>query len=200
MHVTYWEEFKHLLTWAHENVASTLYSCWSAHAALKIFYDINREQQTNPDGTPQKVTGLFSHALKDQFVSLLTMGLPDVVICPHSHWSGIPRNAVAKEPELKILLENPEAGILLLEGRKGREVYLQGHPEYAADALRKEFERDRSPERFGKNAPLPKNYFLGGGQGFSPNMWRSNAVVLFHNWINLVYQTTHFDLREPLMD
>ena len=199
--VHYWNELKDLLAWARENVASTLYSCWGAHAALKIFYNIERERYTNPDGTPRKITGLFEHPLRDQFVSPLTVGLPDLVYCPHSHWSGVPREEVLKQNELSILLENPEAGILLMEGRKGRDVYIQGHPEYAADALRKEYERDLSPDRFGERAPFPAHYFAEGNkEKSSPNLWRANGVVLFHNWINFVYQTTNYDLRKALMD
>lgn len=199
--VHYWKELKELLAWAREHVASTLYSCWGAHAALKVFYGIERERYSNADGTPRKITGVFEHKLTDQFVSSLTIGLPDIVLCPHSHWSGVPREDVLKQSELLILLENPEAGILLMEGRKGREVYIQGHPEYAADALRKEYERDRAPDRFGEKAQLPQGYFEGGDEKKpSPNLWRASGVVLFHNWINFVYQTTNFDLKKTLMD
>src|SRR3989338_4801193 len=198
--VHYWKEFVEVATWARENVASTLYSCWGAHAALKVFYNIERERYTNPDGTAKKITGIFKHTLADQFASPLTVGLPDVVLCPHSHWSGIPRSEVVKQPELRILLESPEA-IMLIEGRKGREVYVQGHHEYAADALRKEYERDRSPEKYGDKAPMPQDYFEGGDLSkSSPNLWRASAVVLFHNWVNFVYQTTNFDLKKALMD
>jgi len=198
--VHYWKEFEELAKWARDNVASTLYSCWGAHAALKVFYGIERERYTNPDGTPRKITGLFEHKLADQFASPLTVGLPDVFVCPHSHWSGIPRKAVARQKDLRILLESPEA-VLLIDGRKGREVYLQGHPEYASDALRKEYERDRSPERLGEKAPIPQDYFAGGDvNNPSPNLWRASAVVLFHNWVNFVYQTTNFDLKKALMD
>lgn len=199
--VHYWSEFKKLVEWARKDVASTLYSCWGAHAALKVFYDMERERYANPDGTPRKITGVFKHLLRDQYVSPFTIGLPDVVLCPHSHWSGISRSDVVKQSELSILLENPEAGILLMQGRGGRELYIQGHPEYAADALRKEFERDRTPERFGNKAPLPKGYFADGDlEKSSPNLWRANGVVIFHNWINHVYQTTNFDLKKALMD
>ena len=199
--VHYWREFKELVGWARKSVASTLYSCWGAHAALNVFYGIERERYTNKDGVPRKITGLFEHNLSDQYMSPFTIGLPDIVLCPHSHWSGVPRGEVRKQPELRILLENPEAGILLMEGRGGRELYIQGHPEYAADALRKEYERDRLPERFGEKAQLPQGYFVDGDFNKpSPNLWRASGVVLFHNWINHVYQTTNFDLRKTLME
>ena len=196
--VHYWEEFRELITWAREHVASTLYSCWGAHAALKLFYNIDRETYTDTEGKPRKITGLFSHPLKNHLASSFTQGLPDEVLCPHSHWRGIPGDAVRKVPELQLLLENEEAGVLLVMGRGGRDVYVQGHPEYAADALRKEYRRDR--EKSGPNAPFPKGYFPGDDVNAPPkNLWRSTGTILFGNWVNFVYQTTNFDLKKALM-
>jgi homoserine O-succinyltransferase len=197
--VAYWRELQDVLDWAREHVASTLYSCWGSHAALKQFYGIERESYTDASGAPRKITGVFPHTLANHLVSPLTVGLPDIVWCPHSHWKGIPR-AATTHPELRVLLENPEAGILLMEGREGRDVYLQGHPEYLWDALGKEYARDASPERFGDHAPFPRGYFPDDDTTRRPpNIWRGTGTIIFRNWINHVYQTTHFDLTKTLM-
>lgn len=199
--VQYWDELKDLFAWARGHVASTLYSCWGAHAAMKLFYNIDRERYKDPKGKPRKITGVFSHPLKNHLASPFTQGLPDEVLCPHSHWRGIPRAKVKKIPGLKILLENKDAGILLMSGRGGRDVYIQGHPEYAADALRKEYARDSSPKKFGKRAPFPQGYFPGDNIKTHPkNLWRGTGTIFFRNWTNFVYQTTHFDLRKTLME
>lgn len=198
--VEYWEELKTIFSWARENVASTLFSCWGTHAALKHFYGIKRESYIDNLGNPRKITGVFSHHLQNDKISPLTRGLPEEVLCPHSRWKGISPDQVAKHSDLKILLSNQEAGILLASGRNGREVYIQGHPEYERDALKKEFQRDSSPEKFGKNAPFPLHYFPENNPNLDPkNTWRGTGTILFHNWINFVYQTTHFDLQKVLM-
>jgi homoserine O-succinyltransferase len=199
--VHYWDELKSLLTWAREHVASTLYSCWAAHAALKLFYDIDRESYTDREGKPRKITGVFPHNLTDHLASPFTQGLPDTVLCPHSRWKGIPREKVAHAPDLTTLLENDDAGILLISGRDGREVYIQGHPEYAADALRKEYARDQKAEAGGHDVPFPVGYFPGDDIEQTPsNVWRGNGTVFFRNWINFVYQTTHFELGKTMME
>lgn len=198
--VRFFEQLCEIIDWAHENVASTLYSCWAAHAALYHRYGIKREQYYKEGADRKKITGVFTHELPDHLVSPLTRGLSEEVQFPHSRWNGIPRAEVEKKSELQILLESKEAGICLLTGRKGREVYIQGHPEYEANALAKEFFRDRAPDRFGENAPFPVNCFPSNDLSKTPrNHWRSHARVLFDNWINYVYQTTHFDLRKPVM-
>jgi homoserine O-succinyltransferase len=44
---------------------------------------------------------------------------------------------------------------------------------------------------------LPKNYFPGDNPQAQPrNSWRSHAHLLFGNWINEIYQTTPFDVRD----
>ena len=146
------------------------------------------------------MTGVFAHELVDHIASPFTRGLPEMVLCPHSHWKGSPRSAIAAKGELKILLDNDEAGWLLIEGRDGREVYLQGHPEYSADSLKKEYVRDFLPEKFGERAPFPLHYFENDDPASHPkNTWRATGTVLFQNWINHVYQTTHFELGKGLM-
>ena len=88
-----------------------------------------------------------------------------------------------------------------MSGNKGREVYIQGHPEYASDALRKEYSRDQHADRFGLNAPFPVGYFPGEDITSTPkNHWRATGTVFFHNWVNFIYQTTHFDLRRQAME
>ena len=198
--VTYWDELKDIMDWASSNVASTLSSCWGAHAALKNFYAIDRESYIDAEGSARKMTGVFAHELVDHIASPFTRGLPEMVLCPHSHWKGSPRSAIAAKGELKILLDNDEAGWLLIEGRDGREVYLQGHPEYSADSLKKEYVRDCVLDRDGDQAEFPQHYFPNDDTTGEPhNTWRGTGTIFFHNWINHIYQQTHFDLKKTLM-
>ena len=55
-----------------------------------------------------------------------------------------------------MLAWSEEAGVYLVEGRGGREVYVTGHPEYDADTLALEYRRDLNK---GINPDIPANYF-----------------------------------------
>jgi homoserine O-succinyltransferase len=44
---------------------------------------------------------------------------------------------------------------------------------------------------------MPAHYFPGGDPLKLPeNRWRAHAHLLFGNWINQVYQTTPYDLKD----
>jgi homoserine O-succinyltransferase len=44
---------------------------------------------------------------------------------------------------------------------------------------------------------VPKNYFPDDDPRQPPlNRWKSHAHLLFGNWINEIYQTTPYDLRD----
>ena len=49
----------------------------------------------------------------------------------------------------------------------------------------------------GKPIEIPANYFPRNDPGLPPeNRWRSHAHLLFGNWINELYQSTPFDLKD----
>lgn len=197
--VYFWEELKDIIKWAHSHVASTVYSCWGMHAALNIFYDVERETYTNNKGKKRKLTGVFEHELKDHLVSPFTKGMNELVYCPHSRWSGIKKEDLQKN-NIQILLGNNEVGVLLAIGREGREVYLQGHPEYSADSLKKEYLRDLQNITTNDDPQFPLHYFPNDNRECEPrNIWRSTGTILFNNWVNHVYQTTHYILGKGLM-
>ena len=75
-----------------------------------------------------------------------------------------------------------------------RGFYVFNHLEYDRETLKGEYDRDVA-----KGAPiaLPHNYFPNDDPGLAPpNMWRAFANVVFHNWLNYVYQGTPYDLRD----
>jgi len=68
------------------------------------------------------------------------------------------------------------------------------HIEYDSSSLAEEYFRDVAA---GKAIAPPANYFPGNDPKRAPqNHWRSHAHLLFGNWINQLYQTTPFDLRD----
>ncbi len=49
----------------------------------------------------------------------------------------------------------------------------------------------------GTEIQLPRNYFPDDDPSKPPvNTWRSNAHILFGNWLNLIYTTTPFDIEK----
>nr|MBP7471372.1 homoserine O-succinyltransferase [Prevotella sp.] len=186
--VEYWDEIKDIFDWARTHVTSTLYICWGAQAALYHFYGIPKYP------LKKKMFGIFpAHAL-DPKLSIFR-GFDDVFNMPHSRHTEVHPEDIEKNPNLKIIADSKESGVNIVMSRNGREFYITGHLEYAADTLDKEFKRD-----FGKrdDVDLPKNYYLNDDPSQHPKVtWRSSANLLYSNWINYyVYQETPYDINE----
>ena len=92
-----------------------------------------------------------------------------------------------------IFAESEEAGVYLAVSPDCRQVYVTGHPEYDADTLHNEYQRDTNA---GINPQMPKNYYRNDDPNQPPRAtWRSHGHLLFANWLNYyVYQNTPFDL------
>ena len=81
----------------------------------------------------------------------------------------------------------------MVSSKDGRQIFVLGHPEYEADTLAKEYERDLSA---GKAIDLPEHYYPENDPTQTPRVtWRSHASLLYTNWLNYyVYQETPYDL------
>jgi len=91
----------------------------------------------------------------------LLAGLPGTVDVPHSRWNEVfPAQFAAAG--LRILLASEAAGVHLATSPDGlRQVYMQGHAEYDAISLLKEFKREALAWAAGREAafpPYPGNY------------------------------------------
>ena len=73
-----------------------------------------------------------------------------------------------------------------------------GHPEYEADTLALQYQRDLEA---GNEAVMPKNYFPGDDPTAKPcAVWRSDAQLIYTNWLNYyVYQATPYDIDSLTM-
>ena len=72
----------------------------------------------------------------------LTRGLEDGFVMPHSRYNGLDE-ADLVEAGFTPLTRSPEAGVdLFVNEERSLEVFLQGHPEYDADTLAREYRRD----------------------------------------------------------
>ena len=121
--------------------------------------------------------------------------MDDYIMAPHSRYTEIRREDVEKHPELQILAESEEAGIFLVMNRNGRQIFVQGHPEYDRMTLNNEYHRDLNK---GLNPEVPCNYYENGNPFAKPVLkWRNMANTLYSNWLNYyVYQETPYVLTE----
>ncbi|MFP4697659.1 MAG: homoserine O-succinyltransferase [Eubacteriales bacterium] len=182
--VTYWDELKEIMEWSKHNVTSTLHICWGAQAGLYYHYGINKYPLN------KKLFGIFEHKVLDPHIQLLR-GFDEEFNAPHSRHTTIYKGDVYEHDELELVSESKEAGVYIVVGQKGKQIFVTGHAEYDWDTLKNEYLRDLS-----KSIPinLPKNYFPGDDINNKPkNNWRGHAHLLFSNWLNYyVYQMTPY--------
>jgi homoserine O-succinyltransferase len=186
--VDYWDELVEIMQWSKHNVFSTFHICWGAQAGLFYHYGIQKYK------LPEKMFGVFSHTL-DIRGTKLTQGFDDEFFAPHSRHTEIRREDILKNPELILMAESSEAGVLLVQSTDGRQVFVTGHLEYDPLTLKGEYDRDVAK---GLEIAVPKNYFMQDDPALSPiTRWRCHANQLFGNWINyFVYQETPYDLND----
>ena len=184
--VTFWDKICEVFDWAENNVTSTMFSCWAAHAALYHHYGINRHLRK------QKLAGVYSHSPLDSKEEL-TRGFDECFNVPHSRYGFITKEDYQSVDELKILAESEQAGVYLVASKNKQQVYLTGHPEYDNSTLHEEYLRDSAEN---PQAPLPENYYKNGDTRQPPkSSWRSHGSLLFTNWLNYyVYQITPYQL------
>jgi homoserine O-succinyltransferase len=185
--VIYWKELTEILSWAKSNVTSSIFICWGAQAALYHYYNIPKYP------LDKKMFGVFRHT-KNNSMNPIMRGFDDVFYVPHSRHTEIRREDILKVPELTILSESEESGVYMVASLNGREFFLTGHSEYSPETLDIEYKRDLA-----KNLPIemPKNYYLDDNPDNPPVVrWRSQANMLFVNWLNyFVYQKTPYNIE-----
>ena len=186
--VEYWNELCEIMEWSTTHVHSTFHICWGAQAGLYYHFGVKKKT------LDKKMFGVFPH-IADYKRSMLFRGFDDVFMVPHSRHTTIDREDLENIPGLKILASSPEAGVFALSTKKGRQIFITGHPEYDAETLGREYWRDVNA---GKPIEIPKNYYPDNDPTKAPvSTWRSSANLLYCNWLNyFVYQTTPFDLQK----
>ena len=184
--VNYWQELTEIFDWAKSHVHSTYNICWAAQAALHHFHKVPKYE------LPQKAFGIYRHRNLNP-ASPYLRGFSDDFSMPVSRWTEV-RKADLPKTGLEILLDGDDVGLCLINDHANRQLLMFNHIEYDTDSLGDEYRRDVSA---GKAINQPAHYFPGGDPTKLPeNRWRAHAHLLFGNWINQVYQTTPFDLRD----
>lgn len=151
----FWAPLVEIVHWATENVASTLCSCLATHALVKFNHGIERQR------LPGKRWGVYEHRVSAPGHPL-TWGINTRFDAPHSRYNEVSKEQF-EEAGLKVLAMSEEAGVhLAVSADQFRIVYFQGHPEYDAISLLKEYKREVTHFIDGIRddaPPFPENYF-----------------------------------------
>jgi homoserine O-succinyltransferase/O-acetyltransferase len=149
-----WPTLTRLVEWAERHTGSTIWSCLAAHAAVRHIDGIERQ----PLG--HKLSGVFD-CVRVADHSLLGLSAARWTT-PHSRYNKLPETAL-RARGYAILSRSRAAGADIFVKRCGSLfVFLQGHPEYDAGALGREYRRDVVQFLAGKSETypeLPENYF-----------------------------------------
>lgn len=186
--VDYWDELCRIMNWSTTNVHSTLHICWGAQAGIYFHYGIPKYELA------QKLSGVFDHEVMKPS-SPLVRGFNDEFKAPHSRYTEVHACDIEAHPSLELIATSKEAGVYLAKSIDSRHFFVFGHPEYDAETLRLEYERDL---KRGVSAEPPAHYFPNEDPAQTPHdTWRAHAQLLYSNWLNYyVYQTTPYDLEE----
>jgi homoserine O-succinyltransferase len=130
----YWRTLAQVCDWAEDNTVASLWSCLAAHAAVLHLDGVERR----PLG--QKCSGVFDCArVSDHPVMRLT---PPRLRVPHSRGNGLDEAELAARG-YEVLTRSPAIGVdAFLRQRRSLFLFFQGHPEYDADTLLREYRRD----------------------------------------------------------
>mgnify|MGYP000232589003 CR=1 FL=1 len=186
--ITYWPQLQEVLAWAEQQVTSTLFLCWAAHAAIYHHYGLKHEIRDN------KLSGVYLHE-KWQSKAPILRGFDDNFFVPHSRYGEIPLTQLREHEELICVSGSEEVGAYLMQDKSGTKVFITGHPEYDTDTLASEYFRDVAA---GINPDVPVNYFPNNNAHKKPlKTWQSHGYLLFINWLNYyVYQKTPYDINK----
>ena len=184
--VDYWEELCEIMEWSKHNVYSTFHICWGAQAGLYYHYGIQKY------ALDEKLSGIYTHKVLNPTHHLM-FGFDDSFRIPHSRYTTVRLEDLKRCSALEVLAVSDEAGPAVICNKTGRQVFITGHAEYDRETLANEYYRDVSR---GLNPNVPCNYFPNDDALLTPPMvWRSNATLLYTNWLNyFVYQATPYDL------
>ncbi len=156
----YWGVLAEVFDWAEGNTAAAVLSCLAAHASVLHSDGICRQR------LPDKQFGVFDFTTATSHS--LTGGAGERVRFPHSRWNEVQADALTA-CGYTVLTQSAEGGVDSFVKKKGRSLFLhfQGHPEYGALTLLKEYRRDikRFLKKERETYPsMPKGYFDAAGE------------------------------------
>ncbi len=151
----YWEPLLEVVDWARENTCSVMCSCLATHAVVQHVWGIHRYKLAD------KRWGVYSNQVANTGHPLVA-NINTRFDAPHSHVYEVNMDQLAAKG-IRTLASSEEADMHLAVSPDGlRFVFFQGHPEYDAVSLLKEYKRE--VVRYIEGArdsypPYPEHYF-----------------------------------------
>lgn len=142
-----WRPLVDLFSWAVTRQVSLLCSCLAAHAAVAFFDGLERVP------LPVKRFGVLEQRVDP--AHQLAAQLPPLVGFPHSRWNDVPLPALLGSGYRLLLHDRDEWTVATTERGGASVTLIQGHPEYEADTLLREFRRDLRRYLRGEQERLP---------------------------------------------
>ena len=159
----FWDPLTAIVDWAWNNVTSVFCSCLATHALVKRYHGIDRRR------LPRKQWGVYSHRITAPEHPFLR-DVNTRFDAPHSRYNEVTRDQL-EQAGLRVLAESAAAGVhLAVSPDQFRIMYFQGHPEYSANSLLKEFKREVQRYLAGEreHAPrVPENYLSTEGEAIA---------------------------------
>ena len=150
----FWQELTGIIDWAATNTRSTIWSCLAAHAAVLHLDGIERRRLDT------KCSGVYDCAkVADNW---LTKDVPSPLKIAHSRLNEVQADDLAARG-YQLLTQSRDVGVdIFTKQLRSRFVFFQGHPEYDALSLEREYLRDISRFLAGERdtyPAVPAGYF-----------------------------------------
>jgi homoserine O-succinyltransferase len=150
----YWPALSRVVDWTESTGMPTIWSCLAAHAAVQRLSRVRRKP------LPTKLSGVFKSLPARDDALLDGVGAP--LLTPHSRQNGLVEEDLI-EKGYRVLTRSGVAGVDAFVRRGvGLSLFFQGHPEYDADTLMREYIRDVSRFLDGRrphHPQTPSGYF-----------------------------------------
>jgi homoserine O-succinyltransferase len=150
----FWRDLTDIIDWAAANTRSTIWSCLAAHAAVLHLDGVERKRLDT------KCSGVYDCAkVTDHW---LTKDVTSPLRVAHSRLNGL-RDRDLSARGYQLLTASVEAGVdIFAKALRSQFIFFQGHPEYDALSLEREYLRDISRFLAGERdayPALPAGYF-----------------------------------------
>jgi homoserine O-succinyltransferase/O-acetyltransferase len=129
----YWDSLARTIEWAGHHTHSAIWSCLAAHAAVLHLDGIPRRRLNDKRFGVFECTRASDHPLTGGHTLLRT---------PHSRWNDLSEEALVASGYRVLTRSNESGADAFVKEAKSLFLFFQGHPEYEADTLLREYRRD----------------------------------------------------------
>jgi len=143
----FWQDLTDIVDWAQANTRSTIWSCLAAHAAVLHLDGIERQRLS------EKCSGVYDCAKVGD--NWLTRDISSPLQISHSRLNALHAGDLAARG-YQLLTQSPQAGVdIFAKELCSQFIFFQGHPEYEALSLQREYLRDITRYLSGERDSFP---------------------------------------------